>query len=102
MDIDFVIPENLNRKFFVIKTKDETTTIEEHSGKLVNIVKFDGEELEVIRDKGTYYWCLDGYSFTAEYSHNPNSVINHLNKFKYGVADIQAFIRKHVEAENKN
>ena len=94
-ELDFVIPENLNRKFFVIKTKDETTTIEEHSGKLVNIVKFDGEELEVIRDKGTYYWCLDGYSFTAEYSHNPNSVINHLNKFKYGVADIRAFINKH-------
>jgi hypothetical protein len=96
-EIDFVIPENLNRKFFVIKTKDETTTIEEHSGRLVNIVKFYGEELEVIIDKGTYYWCLDGYSFTAEYSHNPNSVINHLNKFKYGVADIRAFINKHVK-----
>ncbi len=96
-ELDFVIPENLNRKFFVIKTKDETTMIEEHSGRLVNIVKFDGEELEVIIDKGTYYWCLDGYSFTAEYSHNPNSVINHLNKFKYGEADIRAFISKHVK-----
>lgn len=101
-EIDFVIPENLNRKFFVIKTKDETATIEEHFGRLVNIVKFDGEELEVIRDEGTYYWCLDGYSFTSEYSHNPNSVINHFNRFKYGSADIRAFIRKHVEAENKN
>lgn len=101
-EIDFVIPENLNRKFSVIKTKDETTMIEEHSGRLVNIVKFDGVELEVIIEKGTYYWCLDGYSFTAEYSHNPNSVINHLNKFKYVSADIRAFIRKHVEAENKN
>jgi hypothetical protein len=80
----------------VIKTKDETTTVEEHSGKLVNIVKFDGVELEVIADLG-YYWCLDGYSFTAEYSHNPNSVINHLNKFKYGEADIRAFISKHVK-----
>ena len=100
-ELDFVIPENLNRKFFVIKTKDETTTIEEHSGKLVNIVKFDGVELEVIADLG-YYWCLDGYSFTSEYRHNPDAVLKTLKELNYGVADIRAFIRKHVEAENKN
>ncbi len=93
-ELDFVIPENLNRKFFVIKTKDETTTVEEHSGKLVNIVKFDGVELEVIADLG-YYWCLDGYSFTSEYRHNPDAVLKTLKELNYGVADIRSFINKH-------
>ncbi len=95
-ELDFVIPENLNRKFFVIKTKDETTTVEEHSGKLVNIVKFDGVELEVIADLG-YYWCLDGYSFTSEYRHNPDAVLKTLKELNYGVAYIRAFISKHVK-----
>jgi len=96
-EIDFVIPEKLNKSFFVITTNDESFQIDKQSGTLVNMVKFDGEYLEIIEKNGVYYWCLDGYSFCNQYHLNYDDVINRLKRNKYTAENIRAFIKKYTK-----
>ena len=88
------------KKFFIIKSNEESTYIEENFGKLANIVKFDGENLEIIEKNGVYYWCLDGYSFCNQYHLNYDDVINRLKRNKYTAENIRAFIKKYTKKNN--
>jgi len=95
--IDFTIPQNLTKKFFIIRKKDESTYTEKNEGRLVNVVKFDDEKLEVIKYDGMYYWCIDGYSFCSQHHLDTKEIIGKLNKQKYTAEDIKSFIKKHLE-----